>query len=289
MPYLNRPYRNRPKFLDYLSRYIDPPEDSPPQTNFAVELAPFPSSFTTGGKAVFPVNHRKESKRIQKMDIRPQTVIFATGYTQEFEFFDVAGKYPTASEADIRNVYKKGDESVSFIGFVRPGVGAIPPISEMQSMFWISIIKGKISTPTSQPTYHLLVKETARIKYGVDHSTYMSTLAKDIGATPGLWDLWKEHGTHLLVCYCFGAAFTTFYRLTGPYRSSLAPKIAGTELWETITRRGILGNLLMGLIPMLGYAALNITVFLIEYLWILCGKPVLAKMLAFQLLGLLGL
>jgi len=215
------------------------------------------------------------------MSILPQTVIFATGYTQKFDFFDMSSEYATAGEADIRDVYKKGDETVGFIGFVRPGVGAIPPISEMQSMFWISIIKGEISTPTSQPNYYLLVKETARIKYGVDHGMYMSTLAKDIGAAPGLWDLWRQHGTHILACYCFGAAFTTFYRLIGPYRSSLAPKIVKTELWETITRRGILGNLMMGFIPMLGYGILNLTVFLVECLWALCGRLVLGRWLTF--------
>lgn len=48
----------------------------------------------------------------------------------------------------------------------------------------------------------------------------------------------------------FGAAFPTFYRLTGPYRSDVAPGIVKTELWETITRRGLLGNLFMGVIPM---------------------------------------
>ena len=79
----------------------------------------------------------------------------------------------------------------------------------------------------------------------------------------------------------FGAAFTTFYRLIGPYRSSLAPKIAKTELWETITRRGILGNLMMGFIPMLGYGILNVTVFLVECLWTLCGRLVLARWLTF--------
>jgi len=81
MPYINRSWRNRPWYLDYLSRYIDPPEDSPPQTNFAVELAPFPSHFDATGKAEFPVTNRKESKRIQQFVIRPQTVVYATGYT----------------------------------------------------------------------------------------------------------------------------------------------------------------------------------------------------------------
>ena len=43
--------------------------------------------------------------------------------SQKFDFFDVSSEYATAGEADIRDVYKKGDETVSFIGFVRPGVG----------------------------------------------------------------------------------------------------------------------------------------------------------------------
>ena len=79
--------------------------------------------------------------------------------------------------------------------------GAIPPIAEMQAFFWISLLKGQVKYPLPLPRYHLLVKETARIKYGVDHSTYMSTLAKDIGAAPGLWQLYNEYGLHVLVCY----------------------------------------------------------------------------------------
>ena len=71
----------------------------------------------------------------------------------------------------------------------------------MQAFFWIALLTGKVRTPLPPPHYHLLVKETARIKYGVDHSTYVSTLAKDIGAAPGLWELWWEYGTHVFVCY----------------------------------------------------------------------------------------
>ncbi|KAJ7184298.1 FAD/NAD(P)-binding domain-containing protein [Mycena filopes] len=258
MPYINRPYRSRPRLLEYMSRYIDPPEDMPPQTDFTVDLAPFPSHFLPNGRAVFPlIQRRKDAVRMQGRDVKPEVVIYATGYRQEFSFLDKEGGYATPGEADVRNVVKSGDESVAFIGFVRPGVGAIPPISEMQAFFWISLLKGQVKKPLPPPHYHLLVKDTARIKYGVDHSAYMSTLAKDIGAAPGLWELWWEHGTHVLLCYCFGAAFTTFYRLTGPYRSPLAPETVKTELWDTITRRGLLGNVIMGLIPMIFYLAIN--------------------------------
>lgn len=216
MPYINRPYRNRPAYMDYISRYSDPDEDMPPQTNFAVDLAPFPSRITLIGRVVFPKSQRKDAIRMQERDVRPDTVIYATGYTQKFDFLDPEGGYATAGEADIRNITKSGDESVAFIGFVRPGVGelsfvelalrlvlrlgsgAIPPLAEMQIMFWISLIKKQTRSPLPPPHYHLLVKEEARIKYGVDHSTYMSTLAKDIGAAPPLFELWREHGTHVL-------------------------------------------------------------------------------------------
>ncbi|KAK0228044.1 hypothetical protein IW262DRAFT_1445810 [Armillaria fumosa] len=262
MPYLNRPYRDRNAFLDRIARYIDPPEDSPPQTDFIVDLAPFPSHFLPNGQAIFPLlPKRKDSLRMMGRDIRPEVVIYATGYKQEFTFFDKDSGYATPDEANIRNIAREGDESVGFIGFVRPGVGAIPPIAEMQTLFWISLIKGQVRKPLPPPHYHLLVEDTARIKYGVDHSTYMSTLAKDIGAAPGLWQLWRLYGTHVLVCYCFGAAFTTFYRLVGPYKSASAPEVIRTEIWDTITRRGILGNVIMGVIPMAFYSTLNTFAF----------------------------
>lgn len=69
----------------------------------------------------------------------------------------------------------------------------------------------------------------------------------------------------------FGAAFTTFYRLLGPYRSPLAAQIVKTELWDTVTRRGVLGNVLMGLIPMVFYLALNGLVLCLELVLTLGG------------------
>ncbi|KAK7049360.1 hypothetical protein VNI00_005961 [Paramarasmius palmivorus] len=272
MPYINRPYRKRPAFMEHFSRYIDPVEDSPPNTDFVVDLAPFPTHFLPNGRAVFPLTKRKDAIRMKDRDIRPEVVIYATGYRQEFGFMDP--DYPTPDKADVRNVVKEGDETVGFIGFVRPGVGAIPPIAEMQSFFWISLLKNQVRKPLPPPHYHLLVKENARIKYGVDHSTYMSTLAKDIGAAPGLLELWMEHGTRVLICYCFGAAFTTFYRLVGPFRCASAPRIVKTELWDTITRRGIIGNVVMGVIPMAFYLTINATAYVLGTGWAILGGQV---------------
>ena len=112
--------------MDYISRYIDPPEDTLPATDFIVDLAPFPSHFLPSGCAVFPMSKRKDAIRMAKRNVKPDTVIYATGYAQEFNFFDKDGGYKTPGEADIRNVAASGDESVGFIGFVRPGVGDSP-------------------------------------------------------------------------------------------------------------------------------------------------------------------
>lgn len=109
--------------MNYIARYIDPDEDMPPQTSFTVEMAPFPTHFLPDGRAVFRRSDRKDAMRMEKREFVPDTVVFATGYTQDFSLFDPDGRYPSAGEADVRNVVKSGDETVAFIGFLRPGVG----------------------------------------------------------------------------------------------------------------------------------------------------------------------
>ncbi|KAG8861909.1 hypothetical protein FRB96_002352 [Tulasnella sp. 330] len=274
MPYINRPYRNRAPILDWLSQYEEPAEDMPPNTDFAVELAPFPEKFTAEGRAVFPLTERKESIRMAKMDVRPDMLLFATGYKQDFSFFAEGEGYPTTEQLDVRDLFKSGDESVAFIGFLRPGVGAIPPISEMQAQLWAAILTSQVPVPTSQPHYHLLQGPGSRITYGVDHSAIIATLAKDLGAAPALLRTLWDYGPHVLICYAFGAAMTPFYRLYGPFRDPGAELTVKTEIWETITRRGFLGNLFMGVIPMMFYAIINIIAFGIETVYcIVTGQP----------------
>lgn len=59
-------------------------------------------------------------------------------------------------------------------------------------------------------------------------------------------------------------AFPTHYRLVGPWRDPDAHHIVRTEILETITRRGIGGNLMMGVIPMVFYAFVNLLAFVLH-------------------------
>lgn len=74
----------------------------------------------------------------------------------------------------------------------------------------------------------------------------------------GVWDAYTGvllvSGTRVSgICYLlmllyiivgsFGAAFTSFYRLVGPFRSEAAPRVIKGEIWETITRCAYLDSL----------------------------------------------
>lgn len=134
-----------------MSRYIEPTEDSPPYTNFVVDLAPFPTHFTMEGRAIFPESFRKDALRMANRIVRPELVVYATGYTQGFELLDKDGGYSTPGETDMRNVTREGDESVAFIGFVRPGVGEFVALQET-SILVLTLLQ--VPYPLSQRCSH---------------------------------------------------------------------------------------------------------------------------------------
>lgn len=270
MPYLNRPYKQKQPFLDFIgNEYMDPPEDA--QNARFVDTCSFPDRIDETGRVNFqPRPDRKDWRRLKDKVVRPSLIIYATGYRQDFSWLGPG--LPGADEANVRNIIKAGRPDVGFIGFVRPGVGAIPPIAEQQAMWWTALILEKMPEPRNAGHYKLLIKDNARIEYGVDYSTYMSVLAKDFGGAPSLQELWRKHGFKLLLVYCFGASFVSFYRLTGPFASSKAPEVAKTELLDTIMRRGITGNFFFGVIPMVFYGILNGLACILERLHLLAEE-----------------
>ena len=263
MPYLNRPYKKDDPVLKLLNnKYLDPPEDA--QSTRWVDTCTFPSRIEKDGSVVFEARpDRKDWRRLRNTVVKPDCVCFCTGYRQDFSWLHPS--YPTSSTTNIRNIIRHDRPDMAFIGFVRPGVGAIPPIAEQQAMWWTALILGWMPTvPTDRSHYNLLAGKNPRIDYGVDYSAYMATLARDFGGSPDLFELWREHGAKVTFTYCFGASFVSFYRLLGPFRSADAPEVAKVELMRTIRRRGVAGNLFFGLIPMVFYGVVNGLAMLLE-------------------------
>jgi dimethylaniline monooxygenase (N-oxide forming) len=86
-----------------------------------------PEFINEKGVVTFKDNGGPEAERMRKRVIKPDVLILATGYKQVFPFLD--SSYITSCEADIRNIWKSGDESIGFTGFVRPSFGMLHTLS----------------------------------------------------------------------------------------------------------------------------------------------------------------
>jgi len=121
MPYISAPYRSKSLIHRIRSKIIQIPL---PETNERIiDLAPWPESIDEEGIIHFMENGRPEAERMRSVICKPDVLFLATGYTQKFPFFDET--YPRPEDANIRRVWKTGDESVGFIGFVRPSLGKL--------------------------------------------------------------------------------------------------------------------------------------------------------------------
>jgi dimethylaniline monooxygenase (N-oxide forming) len=76
-------------------------------------------------------------------------------------------------------------------------------MAEMQIQLFLLLSTSQIETPTSPENYHLLHSPTSRIQYGVDYSTYMAQLAKDMGSAPSLRVLMVEYGWFVTFLYWY--------------------------------------------------------------------------------------
>jgi dimethylaniline monooxygenase (N-oxide forming) len=248
--YITPPYRPQNSLKDRIRRiFLDTPVED---AGRYIDVAPVPSHIDEDGVAHFKDNGRPEYQRIKHQVIKPDILIFATGYLQTFPFFETeanAGKrpYPIASEADVREIWKRDDPTVAFIGFVRPGFGAIPPLSELQAMLFTMNLLGLITEPLlpdDEWHYRIIAPPSARINYGVEHDSYAYQLAKDMKIAPSFADIariglaqgrkawWK-----IPFLWAAGPNFVTKFRLVGAWAWDGAPSVMLGDLYETIERR----------------------------------------------------
>ncbi len=161
------------------------------------------------------------------------SIVFCTGYKPASVPF-------LSTPVNLRMLYKHcfdpvlGD-SLAFIGFVRPPLGSIPPMAEMQSRWFAQLVSGKCTLPTraqmhatvardlrQRETYYKTVYE--RLPHMVDYATYMDDIAEKIGCKPHIRDF--TYKPTLLRKLFTGALCAAQYRLSGPHaRPDVARKI----------------------------------------------------------------
>lgn len=143
-----------------------------------------------------------------------------------------------------RNICSDEEPGLAFLGFVRPNVGAIPPMSELQVMWWILRLKGQMPSIHSRgpPTSRLLGNHCSRVEhYSVDYGAYMHDLARDIGCVPGVL-AWLSTSPRVAVGYALGQAYVSYFRLDGPFRCGTSRVVCDGELWRPVIARGVIAN-----------------------------------------------
>jgi dimethylaniline monooxygenase (N-oxide forming) len=232
-----------------------------------IDLAPWPQSVSRDGVVKFIKTKRLEGHVVRARGlVKPDILIFATGYIQSFPFLDAT--YPLPQDADIRGIWKQGNEDVAFIGFVRPSFGAIPPLAELQAQHWtLSLLSRLPATLTPQDHYKLHHPPGSRIKYGVDHESYAYQLACDMGSAPSFTEVicmgWK-----VAVTWAMSAQVNTKFRLVGPYKWEGAKKVMETEIWDTVARRrGFFGHFTLSFLPIVLFGALSAVLWVLEQIY----------------------
>ena len=119
-PYFNRRYHTYGSWARRKNSKIDLPRIDVKDQR--VEFAPWPEYIDDEGIIHFKKNDSVESKYIETRKIKPDVVIYATGYSH-LSFPFLSEGYPDSRDANVRSLWKEGDETVGFIGFIRPQLG----------------------------------------------------------------------------------------------------------------------------------------------------------------------
>lgn len=215
-----------------------------------IDVMTWPTSIDRDGNMQFD-NKLPSDSTIPKEQLKPDVLVFATGYTRDFPFLD--NDYPTVAQTNIREIYKEGDVTLGYIGFVRPSIGAIPPLAELQAQLWVlHLLQHKYpkevpAVPDSNAieSYDLEYRLHPRGNYSfyetkraVDHESYAYQLALDIGSAPKARSVMKK-GWKVFYTWAMGSNFNTKFRMVGPWKwEQGAENIMRNELYNIVKRSG---------------------------------------------------
>ncbi|KAI3336822.1 FAD/NAD(P)-binding domain-containing protein [Xylariaceae sp. AK1471] len=278
-PYIGAHWRpKRPGLLQRISSLIVSTPKFIDTNGREIEVASWPECIDQEGVVHFRDNGRPEYYHMKDQVVKPDMIVLCTGYEQTFPF--LKDTELRACHADVRGIWMREDPTVGFIGFLRPNLGAIPPLAEMQAQLWVlnllapERMVSRDLLRKDEAFYRLAPPENARLRYGVDHESYAYQLALDMGSAPSFSEVlsislssreqadgwWK-----LLLVWALGANFNAKFRLSGPWKWHGAVEVMTGELWETITRRHIVfGHFTLSILPMLIFGPLSLIGFFFE-------------------------
>lgn len=200
-----------------------------------------------------------EDGRIEEVD----AILFCTGFYTMLPFLE-------QSSLDGRELYKNtfmpGDPTLAFIGLLRPNVGALPPVAEMQARLFAGVLAGRIQLPPLDEMQALIAQDGKRyteerphhfkrLTSLVDYHLFMDELAGMLGVRPRLWTLILE--PRMLFTFVFGPMGCFQYRLNGHGANLEAVKEALEDIppvpTERVMQHAILALLMKPWFALLGW------------------------------------
>ena len=170
-------------------------------------------------------------------------VIMSTGYKDEYPY--LSEEY---ANKDIRHRYKfifdVEDPTIAFVGLVRPVVGSLVGISELQTRFAAKVYSKKISLPLMAGRKEVVQKDfkfwsnhfqnsSQRIQGLVEGFTYIDNIAKQAGIYPDYWSLFKRNPKHWFIAF-FSPYNGATYRLNEPEHEEKAIKTMKSHKMATL-------------------------------------------------------
>ena len=152
-------------------------------------------------------------------------IITSTGYKSGFPY--LPERY---SEVGLRGRHKMifdvEDPSLAFVGFVRPIVGSLVGISELQARWAAKLYAGKVEMKSLEERRKDVMEDTAhwssyfkdssqRLQGLVEGFTYIDDIARHAQIYPDYWSLFRKNPKHWMVA-CFSPYNGATYRLNEP-------------------------------------------------------------------------
>lgn len=160
-------------------------------------------------------------------------IVVCTGYRTQFPFLETTHPELAAALTDVRSaLYKRvfhpdWGTRISFCGFARPGLGAIPPIAELQARYVAAAITGAATLPTALEMRSVIVRDAAlerstfpddatRVAALTDYAPMMDALAGLLGVRPSVIELLLGGHWRLAWKLFFSSLSGAQFRLRGP-------------------------------------------------------------------------
>lgn len=148
-------------------------------------------------------------------------VIMSTGYTREYPY--LPARYHVGIRERYKMVFDVEDPSLAFVGLVRPIVGSLVGISELQARWVAKVFSSKVPLKPlderKRDVLHNIVylsehfKDSSQIIEGlVEVYSYTDDIARQAEIYPNYWSLFKKSPRQWFVAY-FSPYNSAMYRL----------------------------------------------------------------------------